>query len=95
MSDVLKKFINDYQTDLMQISHTERVNKGLGIMLLNIVDKEMKCSYFKIDDPIIPENIRKTVIEMNNKKNSDVYFYFNDKENPSLITLDLDKRNSL
>ena len=74
MSDIIKNFINNYQKELMQISHTERVNNGLGIMLMNIVDKEMKCSYFKIDDPIIPENIRKTVTEMNNKKNVSCFF---------------------
>lgn len=95
MSDIIKNFINNYQKELMQISHTERVNNGLGIMLMNIVDKEMKCSYIKIDDPSIPEDIKNKVLEMNKLKNSDIYFYFNDKENPSLITLDLDKRNTL
>ena len=42
MSDILTKFIKDYETDLTQISITERKNNGLGIMLMYILENEMK-----------------------------------------------------
>ena len=93
MNDVLKTFLKNYEKDLIQISITERHQKGLGIMFMNIEDEEMKCGFISIGESQIPSNIRDEVIEMNKKKNSDIYLYFNDKDNSQLITIDLDKRN--
>ncbi len=93
MSEIVDKFIKDYETDLIQISITERKNNGLGILLLNIVDNEMKCQFLKIDNETIPKKIKEDIINMYKEKNSDVYFYFNHESESKLITLDLDKRN--
>jgi hypothetical protein len=86
-------FFNSRKQELLQISHTNRIDykQGLGVLVLtkNTETNNMDCSYIPINTPQLPKNLREEIIKMSQIKNTEYYFYFNDPIEPKLITMDM------
>jgi hypothetical protein len=86
-------FFNSRKQELLQISHTNRIDykQGLGVLVLtkNTDTNNMDCSYVPINTPQLPTNIKEEIIKMSEKKNTEYYFYFNDPNEPKLVTMDM------
>lgn len=86
-------FFNSRKQELLQISHTNRIDykQGLGVLVLtkNIEKNNMDCSYVPINTPNLPENLKEEIIKMSQIKNTEYYFYFNDPNKPKLVTMDM------
>jgi hypothetical protein len=97
--DIQSFFDNNIQS-LVQISITERKDKGFGAIFIdyNEETKKVDCRYLPLDSEVFPEELREQFSHFNEtNKTSIIYFIYTkiveeDKMGLEIIQLDLESR---
>jgi len=97
--DIQSFFDNNIQS-LIQISITERKDKGFGGLFINYNEetKKVDCRYLTLHSEHFPEELREQFVHFNeNNKESIIYFIYtkiveDDKLGLEIIQMDLESR---
>ena len=84
------KFLENNKEALIQITITNRKNKGFGCVFVDLSDdKEAKVRFMAIIDENFPPDLKKTILERReNNRDSVAYFICTTKEETNIIEVD-------
>lgn len=90
------KIAENRMDQLIQIYISERKANGEGAIFLNFCDEEkMDCAYIPFSSEQFPIDLRKKILERREiVPKSVIFFNLFDKENDTLLELDLDKNSN-
>ena len=80
---------------LIQITITERKDKGIGCLFLNFSkENHLDCSYITIDSEYFPKHLDNYKERMISVPSSIIFLYIFDKSEHKILEIDLDKNNT-
>jgi hypothetical protein len=87
--------VNNRLDELIQITITERKQKGLGVLFLDFSEKDkLDCRYAGLSEEHFPQIVRDTYSDrMFSAPNSVIFFLIYDGTNELLYEVDLDKES--
>ena len=81
---------------LIQISITERKDKGLGVLFLDFCDEQtLDCRYVAYNSEDFPDDVKQQYSDrINSIPDTIIFLFLYDKNNKTMLEIDLDKNSN-